>query len=145
MHTENFTAIASAAADAPGLEQPDGEQLEIAALAGFDDAWGDPPPHAANPSPRATTAAIIAADRRRRRPLLNAGDDCCSTLGRRRIMPTQYTSIIDLLSTDLFGCSQPPGRCVGHRVVRYRCPIRAATRTPQAPNASASTKAGLLL
>jgi hypothetical protein len=59
MHPENFTAIASADADAPGLEQPEGEQPE---LAGFDEALGDPPPHAANPSPR---AASSAADRRR--------------------------------------------------------------------------------
>jgi len=71
MHTENFTAIATADADAPGLEQPDGEQPEIAELAGFDEALGDPPPHAANPIPRATTAASSAADRQRRRPLLN--------------------------------------------------------------------------
>ena len=63
MHTENFTAIASTAADAPGLEQPDGEQPE---LAGFD---ADPPPHAANPTPTVTRAASIAADRQPRRPL----------------------------------------------------------------------------
>jgi hypothetical protein len=68
MHTENFTAIASAAADAPGLEQPDGEQPEIAKLAEFDEALRDPPPHPANPSPR---AASSAADRQPRRPLLN--------------------------------------------------------------------------
>jgi hypothetical protein len=71
MHTENFTAIASADADAPGLEQPDGEQPEIAELAAFDEAWGDPPPHAANPIPTMTRAAGSAADRQRRRPLLN--------------------------------------------------------------------------
>ena len=72
MHPENFTAIASADADAPGLEQPEGEQPAIAELAGFDEALGDPPPHAANPSPRATRAASSAADRQRRRPLLDA-------------------------------------------------------------------------
>jgi len=71
MHTENFTAIASADADAAGLEQPEGEQPEIAALVGSDDALGDPPPHPANPSPRVTRAASSAAVRRRRRPLLN--------------------------------------------------------------------------
>jgi hypothetical protein len=71
MHTENFTAIASAAADAPGLEQPDGEQPEIAKLAEFDEALGDPPPDPANPSPRATRAASSAADRQPQRPLLN--------------------------------------------------------------------------
>jgi len=71
MHTENITAIASADADAPGFEQPDGEQPEIAELAGFDDALEDPPPHPANPIPRATTAANIAADRQPRRPLLD--------------------------------------------------------------------------
>jgi hypothetical protein len=69
MHPENFTAIASADADAPGLEQPDGEQRE---LAGLDEALGDPPPHAANPSPRATRAASKAADRQPRRPPLDA-------------------------------------------------------------------------
>ena len=56
MHPENLTAIASADADAPGLEQPDGEQPAIARLAGFDEALGDPPPHAANPSPTATSS-----------------------------------------------------------------------------------------
>jgi hypothetical protein len=71
MQPENLTAIASAAADAPGLEQPEGEQPESARLAGFDEAWGDPPPHADNPSPAATRAANRAADRQRRRPLLN--------------------------------------------------------------------------
>src|ERR1700733_10462460 len=57
MQPENLTAIASAACDAPGLEQPEGEQPEIARLVGFDEALGDPPPHAANPSSRATRAA----------------------------------------------------------------------------------------
>jgi hypothetical protein len=70
IQSENFTAIASADADAPGLEQPDGEQPEIAELAGFDEAL-DPPPHAANPSPTTTRAASSAVDRQRRRPLLN--------------------------------------------------------------------------
>jgi hypothetical protein len=88
MHTENFTAVASADADAPGLEQPDGEQPELAELAGLDEALGDPPPHAANPSPRATRAASNMADRQRRRPLLNVGDDFCSALGRRSFTPT---------------------------------------------------------
>jgi hypothetical protein len=72
MHPENFTAIVSADADAPGLEQPEGEQPAIAELAGFDEALGDPPPHAANPIPRATRAASSTADRQRRRPLLVA-------------------------------------------------------------------------
>jgi len=72
MHTENFTAIASAAADAPGLEQPDGEQPEIPRLAEFDEALGDPPPHAASPIPRMTRAAGSAAGRQGRRPLLDA-------------------------------------------------------------------------
>jgi hypothetical protein len=71
MHPENLTAIASADADAPGLEQPDGEQPEIAKLAAFDDALDDPPPHAANPIPTATRAASSAADRQPRPPLLN--------------------------------------------------------------------------
>jgi hypothetical protein len=81
MHTENFTAIASTDADAPGLEQPEGEQPELAELARFDDALEDPPPHPANPSPRATRAASSAVDRQRRRPLLNVRDDFCSALG----------------------------------------------------------------
>ena len=71
MQPENFNAIASAAADAPGLEQPDGEQPELAKLAAFDDALEDPTPHPANPIPRATTAAISAADRQRRRPFID--------------------------------------------------------------------------
>jgi hypothetical protein len=82
MHTENFTASASADADAPGLEQPDGEQPEIAKLAAFDDALADPPPHAANPSPTATRAASIAADRQRLRPPHNVRVDFCPGLGR---------------------------------------------------------------
>ncbi|MGO9820173.1 MAG: hypothetical protein ACLPTJ_05920 [Solirubrobacteraceae bacterium] len=71
MQPENLTAIASADADAPGLEQPEGEQPEIAELAGFDEAWGDPPPHAVNPIPTATRAASGPADRQRRRRPLN--------------------------------------------------------------------------
>jgi hypothetical protein len=71
MHAENLSAIASAAADAPGLEQPDGEQPAIARLAGRDEALGDPLPHAAKPSPTATRAASRAADCQRRCPLLN--------------------------------------------------------------------------
>jgi hypothetical protein len=70
MQPENFTASASAAADAPGLEQPDGEQPEIAKLAGFDEALEDPPAHPANASPTAPRAASNAADRQPR-PLLN--------------------------------------------------------------------------
>jgi hypothetical protein len=101
MHPENFTAIASADADAYGLEQPDGEQPEIAKLAAFDAALEDPPPHAANPSPRPTRAASSAADRQRRPPLLNLCDDFCSVLGRRSLTSTEHTSIIDLLSIDL--------------------------------------------
>jgi hypothetical protein len=70
MHPENLTAISSADADAPGLEQPDGEHPEIARLAGFDEALAEPPPHAGNPSPSATRAASSGADRQRRPPLL---------------------------------------------------------------------------
>jgi hypothetical protein len=62
MHPENFTAIASADADAAGLEQPEGEQPAVAKLAGFEEALVDPPPHAANPNPSAATSA---ADRQR--------------------------------------------------------------------------------
>jgi hypothetical protein len=71
MQPANFTAIASADADAAGLEQPEGEQLEIAELAEFEEALGDPPPNPANPSPRATRAASNAAYRQRRRALFN--------------------------------------------------------------------------
>jgi hypothetical protein len=71
MHTENFTASASADADALGLEQPEGEQPVLAELAGFDEPSGDPPPHAANPIPSATRAASGAADRQHRRQLLD--------------------------------------------------------------------------
>jgi hypothetical protein len=88
MHPENLTAIASADADAPGLEQPDGEQPAIARLAAFDDALEDPPPHAANPIPTATTAASSAADRQPRRPLLDARGNFCPALGRRSSTPT---------------------------------------------------------
>ena len=73
MHPENLTAIASADADAPGLEQPDGEQPEIA------ETLGDALPHAANPIPTATRAASSAADRQRRPPLLDVANDSCST------------------------------------------------------------------
>jgi hypothetical protein len=59
MHAEYFTASASNDADAPGLEQPDGEQPKLAKLRGFDEALWDPTPHAANPSPRATRAASL--------------------------------------------------------------------------------------
>jgi hypothetical protein len=71
MHPEYLTAIASSDADAPGLEQPEGEQPEIAELAAFDEALRAPPPHAANPSPTATRAASSEAHRQPRRPLLN--------------------------------------------------------------------------
>jgi hypothetical protein len=63
MHPENLTASTSADADAAGLEQPDGEQPEIVKLAGFDEAFGDPPPHAAIPSPRLRRAASSAGGR----------------------------------------------------------------------------------
>jgi len=66
MHPEYFTAFASTDADAPGLEQP---KLEHPEIDEFDEALGDPPPHAANPIPRVTRAASSAADRQRRRPL----------------------------------------------------------------------------
>jgi hypothetical protein len=88
MQPEYFTAIACAATDAPGLEQPDGEQPEIAKLAEFDEALGDPPPHAVNPSPKATTTAISAADRHPRRPLLNVRVEFHCALGRRSSTPT---------------------------------------------------------
>jgi len=71
MQPEYLTAIASAAADAPGLEQPDGEQPESAELAGLDEALGDPSPHPANPRPRPTATVSSTADRQPRRPLLN--------------------------------------------------------------------------
>jgi hypothetical protein len=76
MQPENFTAFASADADALGLEQPEGEQPELA------ETLGDPPPHAANPSPRATRAASSAADRPRRCPLLNVRIEFSLAFGR---------------------------------------------------------------
>jgi hypothetical protein len=65
MQTENFSALASSDADAPGLEQPEGEQPE------FDEGLGDPLPHAVSPTPTARRAASGAARRHRRRPLLD--------------------------------------------------------------------------
>jgi len=103
MHPENLTAIASADADAPGLEQPDGEQPAITGLAEADKALGDPPPHAANPSTTATRVASGGADRQRRRPLLDAGVDSGSALGRRSFTATS----IRRLPT----CCQPTYRC----------------------------------
>jgi hypothetical protein len=64
MHAENLTALTSNAADAPGLEQPDGEQPAL------DAALGEPPPQAANPIPTVTRAASSGAGRQRRRPLV---------------------------------------------------------------------------
>jgi hypothetical protein len=63
MHSEYFTAIASADADAPGLEQPEPEQPEIDR---FDEAPVDAPPHAANPTEAVTRAASSAPGCRRR-------------------------------------------------------------------------------
>jgi hypothetical protein len=100
MHTENFTASASAAADAPGLEHPDGEQPEIA---GFDEPFGDPPPHAANPSPRARRAASIAAHRQPRHTLLSVWDGLCSAVGQRRPMPTTIRRLSTCCQTTYSG------------------------------------------
>jgi hypothetical protein len=72
MHAENFTAIASADAEAPGPEQPEGEQPELAELAGFDEPLEDPPPHAASPTPSVRRPASSRADRQPRCPLLDA-------------------------------------------------------------------------
>jgi hypothetical protein len=66
MHPEYFTAAASNAADALGLEQPEGEQPEI------DETLADPPPQAANPTPTVMRAATSPVDSQRRRGLLNA-------------------------------------------------------------------------
>ena len=122
MHPENLTAIASADADAPGLEQPDGEQPAIARLAGFEEVLGDPPPHAANPSPTATTAASSAADRQPRRPPLNVRDDLCCALGQRRLTQTSIRRSSTCCHSIYPGAVNPPGCCVGHPVARYRCP-----------------------
>jgi hypothetical protein len=67
MHPEYFTAIASSAADALGLAQPEGAQPETER---FDEAPEDPPPQAANPIPTVTKAASSAADRQRGPSLL---------------------------------------------------------------------------
>ena len=61
MQTENLTAFASKAADATGLEQPEGEQPEFDES---DEATEDAPPHAAKPIPRAMRVASSAADGR---------------------------------------------------------------------------------
>jgi hypothetical protein len=71
MHVAYFSALASNDADASELEQPELEQPELVDLGEFADAVGDPPPHAANPSPRATRVAPSAARRQRRCPPLD--------------------------------------------------------------------------
>ncbi|HEY4826552.1 MAG TPA: hypothetical protein VIH85_07280 [Solirubrobacteraceae bacterium] len=57
--------MTSSAADALGLEQPDGEQPAA------DEALGEPPPQAANPIPTVTRAASSGARRQRSRPLVH--------------------------------------------------------------------------
>src|ERR1700689_1031981 len=96
MHTENFTAIASAAADAPGLEQPEGEQPEIARLAEFDEALGELPPHATTPIP--TTATRMASALRRRSPTptsIHRSSTCCqstySGVNRERVSRSAFS------------------------------------------------------
>ncbi len=79
MHTENFTAIACADADAPGLEQPDGEQPEIAEL-GVRRRVGGPAPAPRQSEPKGTDRCehrgrpppSTPAPQRRRRPLFRA-------------------------------------------------------------------------
>ena len=75
MHPENFTAIASSERDAAGLEQPEGEQPELA------EASGDAPPHPANPIPAVRKAASSTAHRRRTDPFVSAMVDFRSALG----------------------------------------------------------------
>jgi hypothetical protein len=69
MHPAYSSAFASNDAEALELEQPELEQPELVEV---DDAFGDPPPHAADPTPRAARTANSATRRQRRRPLLGA-------------------------------------------------------------------------
>jgi hypothetical protein len=78
MHPAYFSAFASNDADAAELEQPDDEQPAIVEFDGFDRGLGDPPPHAAKPTPRATTAATSPALRQPRCPSLDVRLDLCS-------------------------------------------------------------------
>jgi hypothetical protein len=70
MHPAYFSASASNDADAAELEQPEDEQPAIVDFDGFDEAFGDPPPHAANPIPTATRTTATAAHRQRQRQRL---------------------------------------------------------------------------
>jgi hypothetical protein len=73
MHCEYFNARATAdPLDELGVEEP--------APDGFDDAFGDPPPQAANPNPRAARTASSAAQRQRRRLPDASGDFCSASL-----------------------------------------------------------------
>jgi hypothetical protein len=65
MHPAYFSASASKRSDELEVGQPEGEQPEIVALGEVVDAFGDPPPHAANPSPTAASTAASAARRQR--------------------------------------------------------------------------------
>jgi hypothetical protein len=78
MHPTYFSAFASNDADAEELEHPEDEQPAIVEFDGFDEAIGDPPPHAAKPTPRATTAATRPANRQLRRPSLDVRLDLSS-------------------------------------------------------------------
>jgi hypothetical protein len=72
MHSEYVSASVSKRCDELELEQPEAEQpAGRVALGEFADAFGDPPPHAANTSPRATRPAPGAARRQCRRPLVD--------------------------------------------------------------------------
>ena len=117
MHPENLTAIASADADAPGLEQPDGEQPAIARLAGFEEVLGDPPPHAANPSPTATTAASSAADPQPRRPPLNVRMTSVARLDNEGSRKPVYVDHRPVVIRFIQVQSTRP-ECVGHPVAR---------------------------
>jgi hypothetical protein len=78
MHPAYFSASASNDADAEELEQPEDEQPAIVEFDGFDEALGDPTPHAANPIPAAPRTASSAAHRQPRRPILDVRLDLCS-------------------------------------------------------------------
>jgi len=142
MQTENLTAIASAAADAPGLEQPEGEQPEIAGLAGFDEALGDPPPHAVNPIPTATRVASRAADRQPRRPLLAVWDDSCSPLGQRRVMPTSIYRLSTCCQPTYLGAGNPRHRCASAHSRAEPLPDTSSQPTPQPPKTVRARRQG---
>ena len=78
MHPAYFSAFASNDADAAELEQPEDEQPAIVEFDGFDEALGDPPPHAAKLTPSATTAATSPAHRQPRRPSVDVRLDLCT-------------------------------------------------------------------